>query len=78
MALWNNPPKLIGSLKFRHRSSSAASLFDLDGTNSSRLSTITFTQSLLLGGLKAVNILALRSEFSTPDEMFPLLAHRRK
>lgn len=75
---WNSPPKIIRSLKFKHHASFAVSLSDLDGTNGSRLPTITFTQSLLLGGLKAVNILALRSEFNTPDETFPLLAHRRK
>jgi len=51
---------------------------EVDGTIRSRLPTATFARHILLGGLKAVNILALRSEFDTPDETFPLLAHRRK
>lgn len=48
------------------------------GSISSRLTTLSFSQSILLGTLEAVNILALRSEFNTPDETFPLRAHRRK
>lgn len=76
--LWNETPKIIRSLMFRYCVSFAGSLYDLDGTINSRLPTTTFAQSILLGGLKAVNILALRSEFNTPDETFPLLAHRRK
>lgn len=76
--LWNKSPKIIKSLMFEIPHEFCCKPCELDGTINSRLPTVTFARSILLGGLKAVNTLALRSEFNTPDETFPLLAHRRK
>lgn len=76
--LWNKSPEIMKSRMFEILREFCCKPSELDGTISSRLPTVTFAQSILLGGLKAVNILALRSEFNTPDETFPLLAHRRK
>lgn len=76
--LWNKPLKIIKSVVFEILHEFCRKPHELDGTISSRLPAITIAQSILLGRLRAVNILALRSEFNTSDETFPLLAHRRK
>lgn len=76
--LWNEPPKIIKSVVLEIPCEFCCKPRELDGTISSGLPAVTIAQGILLGRLKAVNILALRSEFNTSDETFPLLAHRRK